>query len=138
MADLPDSSSRITPCRCQDRFPGKIFLAPAFLANQYPDIFFAAGIGFVLLVMLLLSDPSILLNLLFFWLTFNLYIVGFPISDGADVVLFMLSFWSIPLVRSGYRQVVKATSVIQTALFNLAILFCQLQIVFIYAVSGSG
>ena len=112
---------------------GTIFLAPAFLANRHPDMFFALSV--MVLLVVLLGRPNLALRALFFCITVNLYIVGFPISDGSDVVLFMLAFWSIPLVhvdqfRSPGLQMVRVT------LFNLALLFCQLLIVFIYAVSG--
>jgi hypothetical protein len=113
--------------------PGRIFLAPAFLANKYPDMFFVLGISLVLIMLIVRSGMAF--RALFFCLTFNLYIIGFPISDGADVVLFMLGFWSIPLVQP--RQLKSPIiQLIRTVLFNLALLFAQLQIVFIYAVSG--
>lgn len=113
--------------------PGKIFMAPAFLANQYPDVFFFAGT--CLLVVLLVVRPTIILNLLFFWVTFNLYAVGFPVTDGSDVVLILLSFWSIPLAHPDFTKS-KNQRVIRTTLFNIGRLFCQFQIVVIYTVSG--
>jgi len=113
--------------------PGRIFLAPAFLANRYPDIFFVLGICLVLAMLFVRTGMA--LRALFFCLTFNLYIVGFPVSDGADVVLFMLGLWSIPLAQPGQFKS-PAIQLIRTVLFNLALFFAQLQIIFIYAVSG--
>ena len=112
---------------------GSIFLAPAFVANKHPDMFFVFSICVLLII--LLVRPTMALQALFFCITFNLYIVGFPIADGSDVVLFMLGFWSIPLVQVDHSRS-PTIQLIRKALFNLAILFCQLQIVFIYAVSG--
>jgi len=113
--------------------PGKLFMAPAFLANLYPDVFFSAGA--CLILMLIVVKPHIILNLLFFWLTFNFYIVSFPVTDGSDVVLFMLSFWAIPLVHPVYH-VSEKQHIIRTALFNGGRLFCQFFVVMVYAVSG--
>ncbi len=113
--------------------PGKLFLAPAFLANLYPDVFFSVGAA--LIVLLIVVKPHIILNLLFFWLTFNLYVVGFPVTDGSDVVLFMLSFWAIPLAHP--RSLVSESQLfVRAALFNVGRLFCQFFVVMVYAVSG--
>lgn len=113
--------------------PGKIFLAPAYLADTFPDVFFLASVCFLITV--LVVRQTIVLNAFFFCFTFNLYIVGFPISDGSDVLLFMLSFWSILMVRADHPESPKVR-LLRTTLFNLAIVFCQLQIVFVYAFSG--
>lgn len=112
---------------------GKIFTAPAHLADKFPDAFFIAGVCF--LVGTLVVRPNIILNALFFCFTFNLYLVGFPISDGSDIVLFMLSFWSILLVSADHPKS-PMVQLLRITLFNLTLLFCQLQIVFVYALSG--
>lgn len=113
--------------------PGKVLLAPSFLANQYPDIFFGIGICFLMLVFFVRSHY--VANLLFFWLTFNLYIVNLPVSNGSDIVLFMLSLWCIPLaVRPAFKN--SRYAAIQKAIYNLALIFCQLQVGYIYFVSG--
>jgi len=113
--------------------PGKIFMAQAYLADKFPDVFFIVSGCF--LVLLLIARSTIVLRVLFFWLTFNLYIVGFPMSDGSDVVLFMLAFWSILMVQAAQSDS-GITRVTRVTLFNLALVLCQLQVVFIYGVSG--
>jgi len=113
--------------------PGKLLLGGAFLANQHVDVFF--GIGVLLLVVILFTNVNYIGNLVFFYLTFNLYVINLPIADGSDVVLFMLSLWCIPIatlpVISNERG-----KVIQKVLYNLALLFCQIQVAYIYFISG--
>lgn len=112
---------------------GKLLMAPSFLANKHIDVFF--GIGILFLLVALVVRRSYLINLLFFWLTFNLYTVDLPVADGSDFVLFMLAMWCIPITdwpRSKREEGV----VVQKAVYNIGRLCCQLQVVFIYLVSG--
>ncbi len=113
--------------------PGKLLLGGAFLANHHINIFF--GIGIVCLVVVLFLKPNYLGNLAFFYLTFNLYVINLPIADGADVVLFMLSLWCVPIAAVPRFKSEKG-QIIQKGIYNLARLFCQLQVVYIYFVSG--
>jgi len=113
--------------------PGKVLLAPSFLANQHIDIFFGIAICFLLVTFFIRSNYIV--NMLFFWLTFNLYVINLSVSNGSDVVLFMLSLWCIPLVQSPHFKS-ERWDVIQKVIHNLALLFCQLQVVYIYFVSG--
>jgi len=113
--------------------PGKLLLGGAFLANHHVNIFF--GIGIVCLVVVLFSRPNYLGNLTFFYFTFNLYVINLPIADGADVVLFMLSLWCVPIATVPRFKSEKG-QIIQKVIYNLALLFCQLQVVYIYFVSG--
>ncbi|MBA4053597.1 MAG: hypothetical protein C0490_02695, partial [Marivirga sp.] len=112
---------------------GKILLGPAYLYEQSPDIFYVAAIG--LLIVMIILKPSYFLNIIFFWLTLNLYVVNLPITNGSDIVLFMLALWCIPMAR---RPVFKKpqAEILQKTVYNLALLFCQLQVVFIYFISG--
>ena len=76
---------------------GKVLMAPSFFAEQHFDIFYGVAIGF--LIMVFFTKRYYVTSILFFWLTFNLYAINLPLSNGSDVVLFMLSMWCIPLSR---------------------------------------
>ena len=112
---------------------GNFILAPSFLANDNVDVFFA--ISLALLVVTFFLRPNYFTTILFFWLTFNLYIVYLPFANGADLVLFMLALWCIPIAR---KPVFKSEtgSIIQKTCHNAGIVLCQLQVIFIYLVSG--
>ena len=112
---------------------GKILLAPSFLANYNVDVFYALAIAF--LVIAFLVRPHYITTVVFFWLTFNLYVIYLPFANGADFVLFMLALWCIP--QATYPALKSETGkIIQIACYNTGVLFCQLQIVFIYLISG--
>ena len=112
---------------------GKIILAPSFLANDNVDIFFASALVFLVVAFFL--SPTYFTTGLFFWLTFNLYIVYLPFANGADLVLFMLALWCIPIaMKPQFKS--EIGSMIQKTCHNTAIMLCQLQVIFIYLVSG--
>lgn len=112
---------------------GKMLLAPAFLANERIDIFFAIVIAMLLVIFFF--RRHYITTALFFWITFNLYIVYLPFANGADIVLFVLAFWCVPM--AAYPQVKSAVGKdVQKAIYNASVLLCQLQVVFIYFVSG--
>jgi hypothetical protein len=113
--------------------PGKIMLAPAFLANENIDAFYVAAILFF--VVGLVVKPNYFTTVIFFWLTFNLYIINLPFANGADLVLFMLALWCIP-ISTWPRFVSETAAIIQRAGHNAGVILCKLQIVFIYFVSG--
>ena len=112
---------------------GKMVLAPSFLANRNIELFLILAIVFLIFAVFL--RPHYIVSILFFWLTVNLYVVFLPFANGADLILFMLALWCIPLAG---KPTVKSepASIIQRALHNLGVVLCQLQIVFIYLVSG--
>ena len=112
---------------------GKAILAPAFLADSNVDIFF--GFSLILLVFAFFARPHYVTTILFFWLTFNLYVVYLPFVNGADYVLFMLALWCIPMsTRPAFKS--ETASALQKACYNAALILAKLQIVFIYLVSG--
>jgi hypothetical protein len=112
---------------------GKIVLAPSFLANDNVDIFFAISLVFLGVAFFL--RPSYVTTVLFFWLTFNLYIVYLPFANGADLVLFMLALWCIPIaMKPAFKS--ETGSIVQKTCHNAGIILCQLQVIFIYLVSG--
>ena len=113
--------------------PGKFIMAPAFLANENVDVFFAVAI--VLLVAALILRPSYFTTAFLFWLTFNLYVVYLPFANGSDLILFMLALWCIPMATiPQLKSEVGAT--LQKTCYNAGIILCRLQIVFIYLISG--
>ena len=112
---------------------GKIVLAPSFLANDNVDILFAMSLAFLAVAFFL--RPNYFTTILFFWLTFNLYIVYLPFANGADLVLFMLAFWCIPIaMKPAFKS--DTGKIVQKTCYNAGIIFCQLQVIFIYLVSG--
>jgi Vitamin K-dependent gamma-carboxylase len=112
---------------------GKIILAPSFLANDNVDIFFAIALAF--LVVAFFFRPNYFTTVLFFWLTFNLYIVYLPFANGADLVLFMLALWCVPIAaKPAFKS--ETGTIIQKTCHNAGIVLCQLQVIFIYLVSG--
>jgi len=112
---------------------GKIVLAPSFLANDNVDIFFPIALVFLGVAFFL--RPNYVTTVIFFWLTFNLYIVYLPFANGADLVLFMLALWCIPIaMKPAFKS--ETGSIIQKAGHNTGIILCQLQVIFIYLVSG--
>lgn len=112
---------------------GKILFAPSFLANHNVDAFYTLAITF--LVIAFLVRPHYITTIIFFWLTFNLYVVYLPYANGANFVLFMLALWCIPQAT---RPTLKSEtwSIIQIAGYNTGVVLCQLQVVFIYLISG--
>lgn len=113
--------------------PGKILVGPAYLFSLNPDVFYVTAICVMILIIII--RPSFFTNIIFFWLTLNLYIINLPLANGSDIVLFILALWCIPLIS---RTVFKSqqAEVLQKTAYNLAFFCCQLQVVFIYLVSG--
>ena len=108
-------------------------MAPSFLANEYAMAFFVAAV--LVLVVLLIVRSNYISNLVFFWICFNFYTVNLPVSDGADVVLFVLALWNIPVsMRPSVPGFVGELT--QRTIFNCFRFLCQLQIVLIYFISG--
>jgi hypothetical protein len=112
---------------------GKILFAPSFLANHNVDIFF--GVALIFLAIAFLMSPNYVTTSLFFWLAFNVYIVYIPFANGADLVLFMLALWCIPMATKPKFKSETGT-ILQKTFYNSAIVLCQLQVIFIYLVSG--
>lgn len=112
---------------------GKILVGPAYLYNLNPDIFYVVTI--CVMILIIIVRPTFFTNIIFFWLTLNLYVINLPLTNGSDIVLFILALWGIPLIN---RTVLKRphTEVLQKTAYNLALFCCQLQVVFIYLVSG--
>jgi hypothetical protein len=114
-------------------WPGKIILAPAFLANYSVDLFFIIVISFLVATFIVRINYAI--TAIFFWVTFNLYIVVLPFANGSDLVLFMLALWCVPQAMYPSFKF-DAGKILQTTAFNLSTILCQMLVVFIYLVSG--
>ena len=112
---------------------GKILLLPSFLAEMNVHVFYFATLVFVIVAFFV--KPYYVIRFLFFYLTFNLYVINLPIANGSDIVLFMLSFWCILMGGSPSRSQNVKTDV-QKVTFNLGLVLCQLQIINIYLISG--
>lgn len=112
---------------------GKILLLPTILADRNVHVFYVAAL--TLLVVAFVLKPYYLIRLLFFYVTFNLYVINLPLSNGSAIVLFMLSFWCILMGR--YPAITfKGGGNVQKVVFNLGLVLCQLQIINVYLVSG--
>jgi hypothetical protein len=112
---------------------GKVLLVPAILANAYLNAFYIGAVSFLVLAFFL--RQNYIVRFLFFYLTFNLYVINLPLANGSDIVLFMLSLWCIPMGRFGPIKMNDKWH-LQKVLYNLAVLLCQIQIVNTYLISG--
>jgi hypothetical protein len=112
---------------------GKIVFAPATLASVSVHLFYGVVVAFVIVALFL--KPRYWTGVVFFWLVVNLFRVNLPVITGADFVLLMMSFWAIPLA-AGPVFGRERLRIAQIAVFNLFVFLSQLQVVFIYLVSG--
>lgn len=113
---------------------GKILLAPAFLASVDINLFY--GLGIIFLAAALVIVPGYLITGMFFWLTFNLYVINLPFANGADLVLFMLAFWAVAMPAKPSACGESLSGVLRQSAHNLAVVLCRVQVVIIYLVSG--
>jgi hypothetical protein len=113
---------------------GKALLAPSYLADWNADVFFSIALAFLIIAFFL--QPHYLTTLLYFWLTLNLYVIYLPFASGSDMVTFMLALWLIPVAT---RPQISSENgrIWQKAFFNVGLFLCQLQVVFIYFISGA-
>lgn len=112
---------------------GKVVMAPAFLANYSIDLFFIAAVAFLLFTFIVRINYVI--TSIFFWITFNLYIVVLPFANGSDLVLFMLALWCIPqAIHPAFKS--ETGKILQITAFNLGMTLCQMMVISIYLVSG--
>jgi hypothetical protein len=112
---------------------GKVVLAPAFLANYNVDLFFMVIVAF--LIATFIARINYIITAIFFWITFNLYIVVLPYANGSDLVLFMLALWCVPqAMYPGFKS--ETGKILQKTTFNVAAILCQMLVISIYLVSG--
>ena len=112
---------------------GKALLLPAIFANAYLNAFYFGAVSFLVLAFCL--QPNYIVRFLFFYLTFNLYVINLPLANGSDIILFMLSLWCIPMGRHAPIEINDKWH-LQKVLYNLALTLCQIQIVNTYLISG--
>ncbi len=125
--------SNIIPCHSHDRYWERSLLLPAIFANAYLNAFYFGAVSFLVLAFFL--RQNYIVRFLFFYLTFNLYVINLPLANGSDIVLFMLSLWCIPMGRYGPIKINDKWH-LQKVLYNLALMLCQIQIVNTYLISG--
>jgi len=111
----------------------RILFWPAYFASKHPSVFLSLCLLF-LTVILFIKWNSII-GFLFFLLVLNLYRLNTPIVNGSDFVLFMLVFWSIGMNTWSLMRNEKWNTIL-ILVFNVSVLLCQFQIVFIYLISG--
>ncbi len=114
-------------------FVVRILFSPAYWACDYLTFFYSLSLVF--LIVILLIRWNYIVGFLFFLLVINLYRINLPITNGSDYVLFMLAFWAIGMSRWPALKSEKWNTIL-ILLFNVSVLLCQLQIVFIYLTSG--
>jgi len=111
----------------------RILFWPAYWGSEHLSGFYSLFLLF--LTITLFVKWNSITGFLFFWLVLNMYRLNVPITNGSDIVLLMLVFWSIGM--SAWPSLTNEKwNMILILLFNTAVLLCQLQIVFIYLVSG--
>jgi len=106
---------------------------PAQWATEHIFIFYSICIA--VLIIILFVRWNHVSGIVFFFLVLNLFRVNVSIANGSDYVLIMLSFWAIgmafwPILEN------KKWNTLLILFFNAAVFLCQLQIAFIYLVSG--
>ncbi len=114
-------------------FAVRILFSPAHWASEHLSLFYSLSLVFLMIILFI--RWNYITGLLFFLLVINLYRINLPITNGSDYVLFMLAFWA--MMMSGWPVLKNEKwNTIQILLFNVSVLLCQLQIVFIYLTSG--
>jgi hypothetical protein len=110
----------------------KLVFLPSMIALEHTHWFFA--IVLLILGALLFLRPNYFTNGILFWIVFNLFRLRFPVTNGSDYVLLVLSAYTIPLSFLGFQH--QTLRLIDTTLFNLFVWLIKLQVVFIYFISG--
>ncbi len=114
-------------------FVVRILFSPAQWGSEHLSVFYWLCLVFLTVVLFLRWNYVI--GIIFFLLVINLYRLNVSISNGSDYVLIMLAFWSIGMSTwSAINN--KYWNAMMILVFNATVLLCQLQIVFIYLVSG--
>lgn len=114
-------------------FMAKIVFWPSFWAMEHHSVFY--GVGFMVLVVILFLPWNYIGAIFFFVFALNLYRLNYAISNGSDMIVSMLAFWSIGMaMRPAWNG--KSGSEVQCTMCTLAVILCQLQVAGIYFVSG--
>jgi hypothetical protein len=114
-------------------FVVRILFSPAQWASEHLTLFYSFSLVF--LVVILFIRWNYINGLVFFLLVINLYRINLPITNGSDYVLFMLAFWAMLMSRWPILKNENGNAPL-ILLFNISVVLCQLQIVFIYLISG--
>lgn len=112
----------------------RILFSPAGWASDHLSFFYSLSLLFLGFALFIRWNSFI--GVLFFLLVLNLYRVNVSIANGADYVLLMLAFWAIGMGLGWPSVKSKKMNIVLILIFNVSVLLCQLQIVFIYLISG--
>lgn len=121
------------------------YYSPTFLPDNfiprmvfYPGALAEINVNYFLVLCLVVWTATLFLRwnyifaILFCWLNLNLYRMANPVANGSDLVLAMFSVWAIGMATSPSLK----NRELQHLVFNGSVLLTQLQIVFIYFLSG--
>lgn len=111
----------------------RLLFWPSAWASQHHTVFYAGSL--LILTATLFIRWNYISGALFFWICLNLTRLNFSIINGSDLIIIMLSFWAIGMSTTPAMKSERLLT-LQRALFALSVLFCKLQVVGIYLVSG--
>jgi hypothetical protein len=112
---------------------GKLLLFPSMVAPHNLNLF-CAGVIIVLLILLIIP-VTYATSIFLFWITLNIYRMNFPVANGSDYMMLMSSVFTIFFPTKLLSKNENIT-VVQRFLHNLSMIFLQLQVVWIYLISG--
>lgn len=119
------------PSHITSFIPSVLFFPSVYTAENSTVFFLTASIALVLCVFI---RPNYLTNLLIFWIALNLFRIRYPMTNGSDYLLFVLSAYAVPLSLMNFSNTV--IQMINVALYNFILLLVKIQIVLVYLVSG--
>jgi len=122
--------STYTPAEAPTGLMAKLVFLPSLLVEWDVSYFLMLCLAVWLTVFFL--RWNYVLAILFFWLNLNLYRLDHSIVNGSDLVLVMLCLWAIGMERGSTDE----RGGFQCLVFNFAVLLTQLQLAFIYFLSG--
>ncbi|MFZ6010116.1 MAG: HTTM domain-containing protein [Bacteroidota bacterium] len=112
---------------------GKVVFAPMLIASYNVNLFYGIALAFVIALLFLPSGYAG--SALLLWLVLNLYRLNHIVINGSDLVLLSLATWAVPM-SARFRWQGEKMRVLQIFIFNMAVVFCQIHVAFIYFISG--
>jgi hypothetical protein len=109
-----------------------VILFPSRLVAQDASIAFTAFA--VVLIMFLFLKPNLLTNAVLFWMAVNLFVIKYPVTNGSDYLLVVMTLLNIPLSPTTFPN--PYAEITTTALYNLSVLLSRVQVVFVYLISA--
>ncbi len=105
---------------------------PSEMVYDHPDLVFG-GLCLALFGILFFR-PVYLSNIVLFWIALNLFRIKFPVTNGSDYVVLVMSAYAIPLSRE--RFVNPLSEAIAISAHNLFKVLAGIQICLIYFISA--